>query len=240
MNLSAQNTNYLKWLDRAEYPFENNYFELSIGKIHYIDEGKGEPIVMVHGNPGWSFEFRNIVKELSKTHRCIAPDHIGFGLSNKPYDWDFLPKSHAQNFELFMDSLNLDKITLVVIDWGGPIGLSYALKHPEKIKKISREVTELLNQGVNFYSEAPRYYYIQLADLKIEMISKATEDARIRAEKIAAYSNGELGALQSAKMDVFQITGQNSTENYSWGGTFNTSSRDKTASITMKLVYKVK
>ena len=91
---------------------------------------------MVHGNPGWSFEFWNIVKELSKTHRCIVPDHIGFGLSNKPYDWDFLPKSHAQNFELFMDSLNLDNITLVVNDWGGPIGLSYALKHPEKIKKI--------------------------------------------------------------------------------------------------------
>ena len=110
----------------------------------------------------------------------------------------------------------------------------------EKIEKISREVTEILNQGINFYSEAPRYYYTQLADLKIEMISKATEYDRIRAEKIAAYSNGELGALQSTKMGVFQITGQNSTENYSWGGTFNTSSRDKTASITMKLVYKVK
>lgn len=110
----------------------------------------------------------------------------------------------------------------------------------EKIEKISREVTELLNEGVNFYSEAPRYYYTRLADLKIEMISKATEDARIRAEKIAAYSNGKLGALQAAKMGIFQITGQNSDENYSWGGTFNTSSKDKTASITMKLVYKVK
>ena len=109
-----------------------------------------------------------------------------------------------------------------------------------KIEKISREVTVLLNQRVNFYSEAPRYFYTQLADLKIEMISKATEDARIRAEKIAAYSNGELGALQAAKMGVFQITGQNSTENYSWGGNFNTSSRDKIASITMELVYKVK
>lgn len=136
MNLSAQNTLYPKWLDRTEYPFQSNYFELSIGKMHYIDEGNGEPIVMVHGNPGWSFEFRNIVKELSKTHRCIVPDHIGFGLSDKPYDWNFLPKSHAQNFKLFMDSLNLDNITLVVNDWGGPIGLSYALKHPKKIKKI--------------------------------------------------------------------------------------------------------
>lgn len=108
----------------------------------------------------------------------------------------------------------------------------------EKIENISREITELLNNGVQFYSENPRYYYTQLADLKIEMISKATEDARIRAEKIAEFSGGHLGDLVSAKMGIFQITGQNSKEDYSWGGTFNTSSKEKTASITMKLVYK--
>ena len=109
----------------------------------------------------------------------------------------------------------------------------------DKIEKISREITELLNQGVQFYSENPRYYYTKLANLKIEMISKATEDARLRAEKISEYSGGKLGDLISAKMGIFQITGQNSKEDYSWGGTFNTSSKDKTASITMKLVYKV-
>ena len=113
-------------------------------------------------------------------------------------------------------------------------------KNVDKIEKISREITELLNQGVQFYSESPRYYYTKLADLKIEMISKATEDARIRAEKISEFSGGKLGDLESAKMGVFQITGQNSKENYSWGGTFNTSSKEKTASITMKLVYKVR
>lgn len=107
----------------------------------------------------------------------------------------------------------------------------------EKVEKISREVTELLNQGVQFYSQAPRYYYTKLADLKIEMISKATEDARIRAEQISLNSGGELGDLMSARMGVFQITGQNSAEDYSWGGTYNTSSKEKTASITMKLVY---
>lgn len=112
-------------------------------------------------------------------------------------------------------------------------------KNVDKIEKISREITELLNQGVQFFSESPRYYYTKLADLKIEMISKATEDARIRAEKISEFSGGKLGDLESAKMGVFQITGQNSKEGYSWGGTFNTSSREKTASITMKLVYKV-
>ncbi len=109
-----------------------------------------------------------------------------------------------------------------------------------KIEKLSREITELLNKGIQFYSNAPRYYYTKLADLKIEMISKATEDARVRAEKIADNSGGKLGDLISAKMGIFQITGQNSNEDYSWGGTFNTSSKKKTASITIKLQYKSK
>jgi len=110
----------------------------------------------------------------------------------------------------------------------------------ELIEGISREITELLNKGVQFNSYQPRYYYTKLADLKIEMISKATEDARIRAESIAENSGSGLGDLISAKMGVFQITGQNSGEDYSWGGSFNTDSKKKTASITMRLDYKVK
>ena len=109
----------------------------------------------------------------------------------------------------------------------------------EKVETVSREITELLNKGIQFYSQAPRYYYTKLADLKIEMISKATEDARTRAEQIAVNSGGTLGKLISAKMGIFQITGQNSNEDYSWGGTYNTESKEKTASITMKLDYKV-
>lgn len=112
-------------------------------------------------------------------------------------------------------------------------------KNVETIEKISREITELLNKGINFYSNAPRYYYTQLADLKIEMISKATSDAHSRAEKIAGNSGSKLGRLKSAKMGIFQITGQNSSEDYSWGGTFNTASKKKTASITMKLIYDI-
>ncbi len=107
----------------------------------------------------------------------------------------------------------------------------------EKVDKISREITELLNKGIQFYSESPRYYYTKLADLKIEMISRATADAKQRAEMIANNSGGKLGKLISAKMGIFQITGQNSNEDYSWGGTYNTSSKKKTASITMKLTY---
>ena len=127
-----------------------------------------------------------------------------------------------------------------LLGYGMSQSIQIESKEVDKIERISREITELLNQGVQFYSEAPRYYYTKLADLKIEMISKATGDARLRAEKISEFSGGQLGELESAKMGVFQITGQNSKEDYSWGGTFNTSSRKKTASITMKLVYKVK
>jgi len=109
-----------------------------------------------------------------------------------------------------------------------------------KVEKISREITELLNKGVQLYSEQPRYYYKELEDLKIEMVSRATENALVRAEKIAENSGAKLGELISADMGIFQITGQNSNEDYSWGGVYNTSSKEKTASITMKLSYKVK
>lgn len=108
------------------------------------------------------------------------------------------------------------------------------------VESISREITELLNKGVQFQSLPPRYYYTKLADLKVEMISKATEDARLRAEKIAENSGGTLGELTAAKMGVFQITGQNSGEDFSWGGSYNTEDKKKTASITMKLDYNIK
>jgi len=107
------------------------------------------------------------------------------------------------------------------------------------VEGISRRITELLNQGIRFYSEAPRYYYTGLSDLKIALISKATEDARARAEKISEKSGGQIGKLVSAQMGIFQITGQNSNEEFSWGGTFNTASREKSATITMKLTYRV-
>lgn len=112
-------------------------------------------------------------------------------------------------------------------------------KEVEKVEKISREITELLNQGITFYSQNPRYYYTELESLKLEMIAKATEDATIRAERIAENSKGSLGDLISANMGIFQITGQNSGEDYSWGGTFNTADKNKTASITMKLIFEV-
>lgn len=110
----------------------------------------------------------------------------------------------------------------------------------DKIESVSREVTELINYGVEFYSQNPQYYYTKLAELKIEMIAEATKDARLRAEKIAENSGAKLGELKNAKMGIFQIIAQNSSEEYSWGGAFNTSSKRKTATITMKLTFGIK
>ena len=85
-----------EWLDREEYPFEPHFFKTPAGKMQYVDEGSGEPIVFVHGNPAWSFEFRRLIKEFSRTNRCVAPDLIGFGLSDKPAEWSYLPAEHAK------------------------------------------------------------------------------------------------------------------------------------------------
>ena len=124
------------WIDSALYPFQSNYVQLEAGKMHYVDEGKGEIILFVHGTPTWSFLYRNQIKSLSKRYRCIAIDHLGFGLSEKPENFDGTPQSHSENLEEFIHQLNLNNFTLVVHDFGGPIGLSYAIKYPEKIKNI--------------------------------------------------------------------------------------------------------
>lgn len=121
------------WIDRTEYPFAPHYYEVPAGHMHYIDEGNGPPLVMVHGNPTWSFLYRHMVKQLKTHYRCIAMDHLGFGLSDKPEDWTYLPEDHAANLTRMIQGLGLEKITLVVQDWGGPIGLSYATAHPDNV-----------------------------------------------------------------------------------------------------------
>lgn len=125
-----------KWLDRILYPFAHHELALDSGLMHYIDEGEGEPIVFIHGTPTWSFLWRQQVKSLSRNYRCIAPDHVGFGLSVKPADFEYTPEAHARNLEQLIQHLQLKNITMVVHDFGGPIGLHYALKYPENVKNL--------------------------------------------------------------------------------------------------------
>ena len=84
------------WLDTFEYPFNPNYFSVNGQRLHYIDEGQGDTILFVHGTPSWSFDFRNIIKGLKDSYRCVAIDHIGFGLSEKPEHYDYSTKNHSK------------------------------------------------------------------------------------------------------------------------------------------------
>ena len=126
------------WLSDELYPFESRFFEAPGGhRIHYVDEGSGSPIVFVHGNPSWSLEFRHLIKGLRADFRCIAPDHAGFGLSsrsNSRADWH--PQAHAQRFASLLEHLELKDMTLFMTDWGGPIGLDFARKHPDRVKGL--------------------------------------------------------------------------------------------------------
>ncbi len=110
----------------------------------------------------------------------------------------------------------------------------------EHVEKISRDITELINQGLEITSHDPAYYYTKLNDLKVEMLRNASEDALNRATVIAEGSGSSVGKMLSSSMGVFQIVGLNSNEDYSWGGSFNTSSKMKTASITVKASYALK
>ncbi|MFI5170929.1 MAG: alpha/beta fold hydrolase [Chitinophagales bacterium] len=124
------------WLNRSEYPFEHKYFPVNGVNLHYLDEGKGDVVLFVHGTPSWSFEFRYVIRELSKEYRCVAIDHIGFGLSDKPAQYDYSIQNHAVTLTKFIDHLQLKNINLLVHDFGGPIGLKYATGHPENIHKL--------------------------------------------------------------------------------------------------------
>src|SRR5947209_19836323 len=108
-------------------------------RLHCLDEGEGEPVVMVHGNPTWSFYYRGLVDGLRDSYRTIVPDHIGCGLSDKPDDsrYDYTLESRIADREALLDHLGLDRgLTLVVHDWGGAIGLGYATRHPERVSRL--------------------------------------------------------------------------------------------------------
>jgi len=108
-------------------------------RFHYLDEGRGAPVIMVHGNPTWSFYYRELVKALRASHRAIVPDQIGCGLSDKPDDsrYDYTLTRRIDDLEFFLERLSIrDKITLVLHDWGGMIGMGYAVRHPESICRI--------------------------------------------------------------------------------------------------------
>ena len=127
------------------YPFVGSYLELNGIRRHYLDEGSGDPVVMLHGNPTWSFYYRNLVLALRGSCRTIVPDHVGCGFSDKPDEtrYEYTLRRRVDDLEVLLDHLGVTRdITLVLHDWGGMIGMAYAVRHPERIRRLV-----LLNTG---------------------------------------------------------------------------------------------
>lgn len=124
---------------RKYYPFASRWHPLTGGaRMHYIDEGSGSPLLMIHGNPSWSFLYRGLIANVRNENRCIAPDHIGCGLSDKPSDaeYDYTLDRRVADLESLILALDLHDITLIVHDWGGMIGFAAALRHPQRFRRF--------------------------------------------------------------------------------------------------------
>lgn len=183
-----------------------------------------------------SFDLKQAYSELESDRKSIKNYLLTKGV--KETEIIFSSVSINKEFNTITDSYNNTQ-SQVFNGYNLVQNVQVESKEVLKIEGVSREVTELINSGVELYSNPPEYYYTKLSELKLEMVAEATKDAKLRAEKIAENAGSNLGGLKKSEMGVFQIVAQNSSEDYSWGGSFNTTSKNKTATITIKLVYKI-
>ncbi len=174
-------------VSKALFPFDGHYFDRGGGiRMHYLDEGAGDPVVMVHGNPTWSFYYRNLVRELARgaggagaSYRCIVPDHVGCGYSDKPSDaaYTYTLEQRIDDLEALLEHLGVrERVTLVVHDWGGMIGMGYATRHPDRVARIV-----LLNTGA-FHLPASKSFPWPL------WLARDTRIGSLLVEKLNAFS----------------------------------------------------
>lgn len=192
----------------------------------------------------WSGSFSRSAANLKDAYAELDADRekIKRYLTDKGINADnivFMAVYIEKQFEDIYDGSG-NKVKSVFSGYGLSQMIQVESKEVDKVEEISREISELINLGVEFSSSQPQYFYTKLSELKIQMIAEASKDGKVRAEKIAENSGSTLGSLKKADMGIFQIVGQNSSEDYSWGGTYNTSSKRKTASVTVKLEYDVR
>lgn len=191
----------------------------------------------------WSGSFSRFAPDLEQTYGQLKQDRETIS--------SYLKNKGVQDREMVFNSVDIQKEYDYSYDHNGRQTSTFAgyrltqqveieSRELDKIENVAREITDLINTGVEFYSGEPRYYYTGLSELKIEMIAEATKDARLRADKIAENAGARVGELKYSQMGIFQIIGKNSNEDYSWGGTFNTDSREKTATITVKLQFGIR
>lgn len=177
----------------ALYPFAPHWFETRAGRMHYIDEGTGDPILFIHGNPTWSFLYRHIVLGLRDHYRCIAVDLLGFGLSDRPDDarFHYTPPEHTHIISALIKSLDLRNLVIMGQDWGGPIGLGAALEHRERLRGLVMGNTWYWPVEDKVFSmamkSAPVQWLITEQNFFIERLISAGLGNQIDADEMAHY-----------------------------------------------------
>jgi pimeloyl-ACP methyl ester carboxylesterase len=135
------------WLNRREYPFTVHTFDTLDGRMSYVDEGEGRPILFLHGNMTWSYLYRDLVLEFCEERRCIAVDMLGFGLSDKPAKADYSGIAHAQRLDAFIEHLGLEDFTLFLHDYGGPIGIEWLIQNRGRVRDVVVSDTWMWSQN---------------------------------------------------------------------------------------------
>lgn len=142
------------------WPFAPRFADINGFRMHYVSEGQGEPIVMLHGEPTWGYLYRRFIPPLSWTHRVVVPDHMGFGKSATPQDREYTLKTHVENLAALVEQLDLRDITFVAQDWGGPICAAYAIRHRQRVRRLCLMNTILGYGGVKQPGLTPWFRWI--------------------------------------------------------------------------------
>jgi pimeloyl-ACP methyl ester carboxylesterase len=166
---------------RALFPFESRTLEVPSGRLHYVDEGPrhADPILCVHGNPTWAFHYRRLIADARPFHRVVAFDHMGMGLSDRPTDFSYTLADHVKNAVALVDALDLRKITLVVHDWGGAIGMGLAVARPERIARIT-----VMNTAAFFFPRIPKRIALCRAGFLGEVITRGLNGFALAATRM--------------------------------------------------------
>jgi len=233
------------WIDRAEYPFATRRLVVEGVGVSYVDEGHGPTLLMVHGTPSWSFLYRHLVRELRGAFRCVVPDLPGFGLSDRPPGDACRPADQARRLTAFIDSLGLKDVTLVVHDFGGPIGLAHAIERPANVRRLVLFNTWMWSLAGHRQLEWPaRLMSTALGRLLYERVGfsvhvlwrRAVRDARYTPAVHAHYAKalGDRGARHASWVYARELLGSSAWFDGLW------QRRERIAAIPALLVWGAK
>ncbi len=191
-----------EWVDVKQFPFRLKAWNLPMGVVRGVDDGSGSPVVFVHGTPTWSFEFRHLIARLCKSHRCLAPDHLGFGLSDFPGEFTYSPEDHAGVFACWADRVVTSSTIFVLHDFGGPIALDWMLRNSDRVKAV----VVLNSFGWRLDDDPKMAQAARLAGSPIGKLLYRYANASLRILMPSMYGNGKLltQAIHKHYLEVFK------------------------------------